>query len=52
MQYSIAFLASIAIAIAMVLIAIANALSYTHVFNTEVRIFDHFLNFPNRATVL
>ena len=24
--------------------------SYTHVFNTEARIFDHFLNFPNRAT--
>ena len=26
--------------------------SYTHVFNTEARIFDHFLNFPNRANVL
>ena len=25
--------------------------SYSHVFNTEARIFDHFLNFPNRATV-
>ena len=23
--------------------------TYTHVFNTEARIFDHFLNFPNRA---
>ena len=23
--------------------------SYTHVFNTEARIFDHFLNFSNRA---
>ena len=22
-----------------------------HVFNTEARIFDHFLNFPNRANV-
>ena len=26
--------------------------SYTHVFNTEARIFDHFLNFPNRASTL
>ena len=26
--------------------------SYTHVFNTEARILDHFLNFLNRANVL
>ena len=26
-----------------------NLESYTHVFNTEARIFDHFLNFPIRA---
>ena len=25
--------------------------SYTHVFITEARIFEHFLNFPNRAIV-
>ena len=25
--------------------------NFSHVFNTEARIFDHFLNFPNRANV-